>query len=59
MFKKLLLMVMLVISPLLFGQQHKIKGMVTDETKFAVAGVIVRLQQQPNITAYTNEQGAY
>lgn len=59
MFKKLSLMVMLVISPLLFGQQHKIKGMVTDETKFAVAGVIVRLQQQPNITAYTNEQGAY
>jgi len=59
MFKKLSLVVMLVISPLLFGQQHKIKGMVTDETKFAVAGVIVRLQQQPNITAYTNEQGAY
>ena len=46
-------------SPLLFGQHHKIKGTILDENKFPVAGVIIQLQNNPNIATQTDANGLY
>ena len=59
MFKHIILFVMLVMSPLLFGQHHKIKGTISDETKFPVAGVIIQLQNNPSIATQTDANGLY
>ena len=59
MFKHIILFVMLVISPLLFGQHHKIKGTILDENKFPVAGVIIQLQNNPSIATQTDANGLY
>ena len=59
MFKHIILFVMLVMSPLLFGQHHKIKGTILDENKFPVAGVSIQLQTNPNIATQTDANGLY
>ena len=57
MFKHIILFVMLVMSPLLFGQHHKIKGTILDENKFPVAGVSIQLQTNPNIATQLSKKG--
>jgi len=44
---------------LLFGQHHKIKGTISDETKFPVAGVIIQMQNNPSMATQTDANGLY